>query len=876
MKDDKYKLLSQVAYMYFIEDISQQKISEKLGIYRTTISRLIKEAREKGIVEINVRDFDTKIYALETHFQKKYHLKFIQIVPTDAVDSDQEKDEGLSRAGAAFIKQRLEKNSIIGVSWGRTLAQTIGCIENRRIEKDNENNWFVVSQGIGDSGLKNGQYQLLIKIPTDFSSKILDIDKERPESLDVSYQINNNGDTRITTLASAKGNEIIKDLEQSLINVYFASILSNFHTAQNNIEKVGDVQLANVTSYNKDIYTGVNQVKSSLPRLIDISKGSSEGNTRLTDSLDSFTTGLDGFITSQDDHDSQLQKLLQKNSEGLISYGQFSDEIVGLSAAVSSEGTKKVYEDLRAENLKFQANFSEPKEGETVLPDSFQARYAALSTDLETKKSSIDTEIAILEKEIKKLDKYKPLYEFYGKTYNSSDPARNEINVEDLLNQLLIDPETSAETLTYYSNWKNIPINDLPFVSASDWSNFIAASPEIANFFTANPYPDVMASLEKIEIYTANEQSKDPAYIVTPNALQRNNLVNKLRNYFSAKNAVPVKPVDLVRSGTLGPKQSTESDAEYNAKVTTYLKNFDAELANYNASINNYQLRKQNADNALNDLMTELVRMEEKYTKTSALIDAKSSLEKINLKDQFKKIVDITIASDYQNIVTRLTTLNNLKTQAYDISSKEVEVSKSIVAIKDNVKELTDKVDQQFILLDKWKNSTSEHATTAAKIGNHNQAVAADIKDGESSAQNLLQQSKALKQTSASNVTSSKATQTIFDNFNKSVEMIKQNGDTLFENTEKVKGHFDNEVQANSGFITQFKGVFVSSSQALPYMDLTNDIEFYNSKKVRVYLKTKRGIYFKELDSQNKVDVFLSNMMNHVMAKISDTGILKS
>ena len=217
----------------------------------------------------------------------------------------------------------------------------IGQSYVKKIEKDNENNWFVVSQGIGDSGLKNGQYQLLIKIPTDFSSKILDIDKERPESLDVSYQINNNGDTRITTLASAKGNEIIKDLEQSLINVYFASILSNFHTAQNNIEKVGDVQLANVTSYNKDIYTGVNQVKSSLPRLIDISKGSSEGNTRLTDSLDSFTTGLDGFITSQDDHDSQLQKLLQKNSEVLIRYGQFSDEIVGLRADVSSEGPKK-------------------------------------------------------------------------------------------------------------------------------------------------------------------------------------------------------------------------------------------------------------------------------------------------------------------------------------------------------------------------------------------------------------------------------------------------------------------------------------------------------------------------------------------------------
>ncbi|GHU44314.1 DNA-binding transcriptional regulator [Bacilli bacterium] len=132
MKDDKYKLLSQVAYMYFIEDMSQQEISKKLGIYRTTISRLIKEAREEGIVDITIRDFDTKIYALETHLQTKYQMKFVQIVPTDPEDSEQEKDEGLSRAGAAFIKQRLEKNSVVGLSWGRTLAQTIGHIENRR------------------------------------------------------------------------------------------------------------------------------------------------------------------------------------------------------------------------------------------------------------------------------------------------------------------------------------------------------------------------------------------------------------------------------------------------------------------------------------------------------------------------------------------------------------------------------------------------------------------------------------------------------------------------------------------------------------------------------------------------------------------------
>lgn len=62
----------------------------------------------------------------------KYHLKFIKLAPTDLIDSDQEKDEGLSRAGRGIHQAKTREKLIIGVSWGRTLAQTIGYIENRR------------------------------------------------------------------------------------------------------------------------------------------------------------------------------------------------------------------------------------------------------------------------------------------------------------------------------------------------------------------------------------------------------------------------------------------------------------------------------------------------------------------------------------------------------------------------------------------------------------------------------------------------------------------------------------------------------------------------------------------------------------------------
>jgi DNA-binding transcriptional regulator LsrR (DeoR family) len=132
VKEDKMKLLSQVAYMYFVEDKSQSEISEQLGIYRTTISRMLKEAKEKQIVEVKIANFDTKVYSLEQRFRERFGLKFISIAPANSEDTELEKDERLAKAGAAFMKQRITPHSLVGVSWGSTLARTISMIENKK------------------------------------------------------------------------------------------------------------------------------------------------------------------------------------------------------------------------------------------------------------------------------------------------------------------------------------------------------------------------------------------------------------------------------------------------------------------------------------------------------------------------------------------------------------------------------------------------------------------------------------------------------------------------------------------------------------------------------------------------------------------------
>ena len=72
MNQDRNKLLSKIAYLYYIENLNQSQIAAKLGIYRTSISRMLTEARNAGIVKIEIENFDPIDVMLKTLEEKNY------------------------------------------------------------------------------------------------------------------------------------------------------------------------------------------------------------------------------------------------------------------------------------------------------------------------------------------------------------------------------------------------------------------------------------------------------------------------------------------------------------------------------------------------------------------------------------------------------------------------------------------------------------------------------------------------------------------------------------------------------------------------------------------------------------------------------------
>ena len=75
MNEDRNELLVTVASLYYELDQNQQQIADRLEISRSTVSRLIREARRRGSVEIRINKSVAGDFALEQALLTRCGLK---------------------------------------------------------------------------------------------------------------------------------------------------------------------------------------------------------------------------------------------------------------------------------------------------------------------------------------------------------------------------------------------------------------------------------------------------------------------------------------------------------------------------------------------------------------------------------------------------------------------------------------------------------------------------------------------------------------------------------------------------------------------------------------------------------------------------------
>lgn len=111
-------LIVKAAWYYYMENMTQQEISQKLDVSRMKVIKLLDKAKQLGVIQFKICPEKGKDLFLEQKLIKKWALKDAFIVPTPP--SDDNINETISQAAAMYINNRLTENIYINMGYGDT------------------------------------------------------------------------------------------------------------------------------------------------------------------------------------------------------------------------------------------------------------------------------------------------------------------------------------------------------------------------------------------------------------------------------------------------------------------------------------------------------------------------------------------------------------------------------------------------------------------------------------------------------------------------------------------------------------------------------------------------------------------------------------
>ncbi len=127
-----------IAWMYYVEGLTQNEIADRLGIGRVTVVRNINEALKQREVKIWITGGVAECLDLEAQLKTVFGLADAVVVPEPAEPTHVNKAIGF--AAGMYVTDQLTDNFCLGVGWGATLYESLQTLSPKEL-----NNVEVVS-----------------------------------------------------------------------------------------------------------------------------------------------------------------------------------------------------------------------------------------------------------------------------------------------------------------------------------------------------------------------------------------------------------------------------------------------------------------------------------------------------------------------------------------------------------------------------------------------------------------------------------------------------------------------------------------------------------------------------------------------------------
>lgn len=125
------RLRIRAAWMYFVEQMTQNEIADVLGVGRVTIVRMLADARARNEVKITIESELSEIVRLERALEKTFGLQQALVAPLSAPNADP--IPAISAKTGSFLSDMMKSGMRVGVGWGQTLFSSLPFISAKSL-----------------------------------------------------------------------------------------------------------------------------------------------------------------------------------------------------------------------------------------------------------------------------------------------------------------------------------------------------------------------------------------------------------------------------------------------------------------------------------------------------------------------------------------------------------------------------------------------------------------------------------------------------------------------------------------------------------------------------------------------------------------------
>lgn len=398
----------------------------------------------------------------------------------------------------------------------------------KKLEKDDSQNWSVVTRGTADSG----NYQLIVIIPSDFSAKILDLNSLSAEQATISYEVKADGNQQIETEATKVGKDIVSDLNNQLVDMYMASILSNLYTAQQNVQVIANQQSGNIYSYRMNLLGSAVDFENNFPTLVTTANSSLTANEALIQSLSTFSSLYNTLDSSQQSFSTDLMSLVEKRANDSISYEDFASALMAVDPDALSTDLTTMTELLQDTQSQLETTVSSVSSSSTSGNDDVQNQVDSLTEQINTLENQFAEQLQVLQEQKDNIQQFAA--EEVAKYYKDS----SDLTVADLLNQKSDGNSYLATTADSYrsslQSTTSVALNQLPAIDQSGISSLAAnmtyldasAADSLSDFST-----DLAAKFSSEVSYTPSALSSELAAAKTALENAKNDFETEEQTY---------------------------------------------------------------------------------------------------------------------------------------------------------------------------------------------------------------------------------------------------------------------------------------------------------------------------------------------------------